>query len=202
MLAHEGIIGHVGVERTNDVVAVLVGIGNDKIALVPARFGVPHKVQPVPRPTLTELRRCQQLIHHPLARLRRAVVQKRRKLLGRWRQPNERKINPAQPDSRRGGWGWLKSFLFEARKYETIHGTERPGGVRDGWDALAARRLPNPRQPLFSLREIEAVRLHSRRRPLVLWPDGPVADPTLEIGDHRIRQPRLFRWHRELLVAM
>ena len=82
VLTHKRVIRHVGIQCANDVVPIFVGIRDDEIALVPARLRIADKVQPMSRPTLAELRRGEQLIHHPRPRVGGTIVEKRGDLLG------------------------------------------------------------------------------------------------------------------------
>ena len=199
---HERVIWHIRVQRPDHVVPILVSVGNDEVALVPARFRIAHQVQPMPTPALSELRRRQQPIHHPLARCRRTVLQERRQFLRRRRQSDQRKINPPQPDLRFRRRRGLHLFLLQPRQNEMIHRSQRPLGVLHLRQRLALRRFPNPRQPLLPLREIERVRIRGRCRSLTTRPHRAILDPALKILQHRIRQLRLLRRHLQILHAM
>ena len=53
LLSDELVIGHVVVERVDDVVAVFPRIGVPVILVVAGRVGVARDIQPVPTPALT-----------------------------------------------------------------------------------------------------------------------------------------------------
>ena len=62
----ELIVRHVGVEGADDVVAVVVGVGDDGLELVAARLGVADEVEPVAGPALTEGGRGEERINDAL----------------------------------------------------------------------------------------------------------------------------------------
>ena len=96
MLGDELVVRHAVVQRADDVVAILPGVRNDRLPLMPARLRVAHEVQPVPRPALAEMRRRQQAIHDLRERLRRSVLEKRLDLRGLRRQANQIEVSAAQ----------------------------------------------------------------------------------------------------------
>ena len=56
VLYHELIVGNVGVEGSDQVVAVLVGVRHLVVKLVSVRFRVPHQIHPVSRPLFAKVR--------------------------------------------------------------------------------------------------------------------------------------------------
>ena len=56
LLNHKLIVGHVGVQRVDDPVAILPGEGFVLITFVPAGFRVTNQVQPVPPPSFSVVR--------------------------------------------------------------------------------------------------------------------------------------------------
>ncbi len=68
VFAHELIVGHVGVERADQIVAVVRGADDFRIALGAVRFGIANPVHPVAGPALAELRAGQQLVDKLLDR--------------------------------------------------------------------------------------------------------------------------------------
>src|SRR5262249_19861997 len=59
LLAHETVIGLVGIQRTNNVVAVAPGGGADAVAFETVALGKAGQVQPEQSPALSELGRGQ-----------------------------------------------------------------------------------------------------------------------------------------------
>ena len=55
MLAHELVVGYVGVQGSDQVIAVAERVGDVWVALAPVGIGVAHPVHPVPAPSLPEL---------------------------------------------------------------------------------------------------------------------------------------------------
>ena len=98
LLGQEAVVGLVGVERADDVVAVAPGVGAEGVLAVAVRLGVADQVEPVPRPALAVTRRGQQAVDQPLVGIGRVVGQKRVDFLGGRRQPR-------QVEGRRGGSG-------------------------------------------------------------------------------------------------
>jgi len=66
LLQNEPRIRLIGVERTNNVIAVAPRLGTVSILLVAVRFGVAHQVEPVPGPLFSVMRAGQQAIDQPL----------------------------------------------------------------------------------------------------------------------------------------
>ena len=52
LLDHEPVVGQVGVECTDHVVAIAEGVGDVVVELVPGGLGVADQVEPVPGPAL------------------------------------------------------------------------------------------------------------------------------------------------------
>ena len=51
------IVRHIGVERANEIIPVLIREWNARVALTAKRLGVTHPVHPVPRPAFPKMRR-------------------------------------------------------------------------------------------------------------------------------------------------
>ncbi len=63
MFDDELIVGDIRIQSANDIIAIVVGVGDGVIELVAARLGVAHQIEPVTAPALAEVRRTQQAIH-------------------------------------------------------------------------------------------------------------------------------------------
>ena len=70
LLGQEAVVGFVGVERPDDIVAVTPGVGAEGILPVAVRLGVANEVEPVPPPALAVARRGQQAVDQPLVGIR------------------------------------------------------------------------------------------------------------------------------------
>ena len=73
MLADQVVVGNVGIQRPDQVVAVAPRLGHIRVALAPVRFGVSHEIHPVTRPALAEMRRAKQTIDNVFHRPRRII---------------------------------------------------------------------------------------------------------------------------------
>ena len=97
LLADELIVRQIGIEGTDDVVAVGPGVRALGVHFKTMRVRVAHHVQPVLRPALAVARRVQQRIHDALEGIAASVFGKSQCLLRCRRQPREIERNPAQP---------------------------------------------------------------------------------------------------------
>src|SRR5205085_3712260 len=64
VLDDELVVADIRVERPDDVIAVLKGVGNDGIEFVSTTLGVADQVEPVAAPALAEVWRGEQPIDH------------------------------------------------------------------------------------------------------------------------------------------
>ena len=151
------------VERTDEVVAVVPGVGDDVVALVPARLGVAHQVHPVPRPTFAEMRRGQQPVYDAFAGAGSGVREKRLNVVATRRQSSDDEVNAAQPRALIGGWRGRQLRLLQSVQDETILRRERPARVLHRRDFLPVGRFPQPCLLLFALLEVEVFAGHCGR---------------------------------------
>ena len=84
LLFDEAVVGLVGVERLNYVVAVAPGVGARFVGLEAFAFGVAGEVEPVAAPTLAVLRRGEQAIYDFFESLRGVVGEEGVDFFGRW----------------------------------------------------------------------------------------------------------------------
>ena len=100
LVAHKQIEGQVFIEGANDVVAVGVGVGPQRVLAVKQHqvfcIRVARHVQPMASPPLAVAGRTQQLIHDPRKRVGRRIASEGLDLLERRRQADEIEIDPAQ----------------------------------------------------------------------------------------------------------
>ena len=195
MLGKKAIVGHVGIERPDDVIAIPPGVGNRIIANIAAGLAEPHQVEPVFGPVLAERRALEQFVDEPGRGIGTWIVHKRRHLLGRGWQADDRNLQPADERGAIGRWRRLESagdYFFEQEAVDRL-GEPRPVGrvgrerhIRNG---NRGDRLPRPvRPPRGELRRpgLGAGRLRCRRR--VGQAGQATRDPSLEIHKHRVRQ--------------
>ena len=98
LLANKVVVGRVGVQRADHVVAIRPGVVARRVYLISVRFAEPHHVEPVPGPTLAIARRSQQAIRESFESVGRRVGRKNRHVLGRRRQTDQVEVQP--PDKR------------------------------------------------------------------------------------------------------
>ena len=122
VLRDELVVGHVGVEGADDVIAVLVGVGDGGVELVAARLGVAHQVEPVPAPALAEVRRGQQPVHHLLVGVGDVVVEEGVDFVGRRRQADQVEGDAPQQRALVGGGRGRQLLLFELGEDEASTG--------------------------------------------------------------------------------
>ena len=195
MLGKKAIVGHVGVHRPDDVIAIPPGVGDRIVADIAAGLAEPHQVEPVFGPVLAERRALEQFVYELGRGIGTRVVHKLRHLLGRGRQADERDLQPADERGavgRRRGLESAGDYFFEQEAIDRL-GEPRPmrrvGRERHLRHGNRGDRLPRPvRTPRGELRRprLTAGRLRCRRR--IGQAGQAVLDPLLEIGDHRVGQ--------------
>ena len=98
LFPNEPVVGFVGVEGADDVVAVPPGVGLGLVGLVTVGLSEAHQIEPMTPPLLAVMGRLEQAIDQMLPGLRRCIVNEGLDLLGRRRQPREVVSHP--PDQR------------------------------------------------------------------------------------------------------
>ena len=94
LVSQELVIRLVGIDRANHPIAVTPRMVSPLVSLEPMRVGVMSHVEPVPRPTLSIMRRFEQPIDESFIRPRIAIPFKRRDLVRRRRQAMQIKRQP------------------------------------------------------------------------------------------------------------
>src|SRR5688572_31009090 len=90
------------------------------VLLVAVAIGVPRQIEPVTRPFLTVVWRCQQPVDLLLICGWTVVVQKRSHLLRRGREPDEIEAQPSKKCSLVCGRRRRQALAFKARSHERI----------------------------------------------------------------------------------
>ena len=195
MLGKKAIVGHVGVQRPNDVIAIPPGVGDRIIADIAPGLTKPHQVEPVFGPVLAERRTLQQFVHEPGRGIGTRIVHKRCHLLGRGRQADERDLQPADERGAIGRRRRLESagdYLVEQEAIDRLgepRSVGRVGRDRHLRHGNRGDRLPRPvRTPRGELRgpRLAAGRLRCRRR--IRQAGQAVRNPAVEIRNHRVGQ--------------
>ena len=108
---HELVVRQVSIQRVDDVVAIKRDL--PRLVLFKAvRVGIPRRVEPVPSPTLTVVRRFEQPLDLFFVGVRCRIRQKRIDLINRGRQPNQIEMQSAQQRNL-VGLGRLSQPMFE-----------------------------------------------------------------------------------------
>ena len=62
VFAQKLIVRHVGVQRADEIIAILIGVRNARVALAAERFRVAHPIHPMPRPAFAKMSRGKETI--------------------------------------------------------------------------------------------------------------------------------------------
>ena len=184
LIADEPVVGQVGVERLDDVVAVRPGVGAGEVGLETIGLGEARHVQPMAGPFLAEPRRGQQPVDHRRIGLVRRVGDERRDLRGRGRQAGDVEGGAADERARVGGGRPLQTFRSESGLDEVV---DAGAGGRSA-DGLISP-VVEPRVP-----ERGAVGG-------VLGPERPFRDPRAELCHLRGRERVALRGHLLIFVG-
>ena len=136
LLDDETVVGHVGVERVDDPVAIPPYVADRAVPLQPARLAVPRQVQPMPAPALSIARICKQLVHEFLERVAGLIPEERVHLLDRRRHTGQINIYATHQNSLVRFRSRSQALLLQLRKDECINRVLHPRAVSYG------RRLP------------------------------------------------------------
>ena len=107
LLAQEAVVGLVGIEATDDIVAISPGVGANGILAISVGFGIANEVEPVSPPCSPYRRRSQQAVDQPLVGIR---------VIGPPRTRRFPRLSAAAPSGRRsrGGSGSPCRLLEQA----------------------------------------------------------------------------------------
>ncbi len=128
LLGQEAVVGFVGVEGPDDIVAVTPGMGTKGILPVTVRLGIADEVEPVPPPALAVTRRGQQAVDQSLVSFRRVVGQERVDFLGGRRQPGQVEGGTSNQCRLVGFRGGRQTVIEKSLEDEPIDGVSRPPG--------------------------------------------------------------------------
>ena len=200
VLDDEAVIGHVGVERPDDVIAIGVGADDVVVELVPGRLGVPHQVEPVPPPALAVVGRREQAIDDLLEGVRGAVGEEGVDLRDRRRQADQ--VERQAPEERPlvGVRGGLEALRLQAVEQEAIDGVPRPSRALD---RRGFRRPDGLEAPVLrAFLEVECLGGRGLGlRGFAAGPGGAHLDPSGECGDLGGFELRLRRHLDEVAVV-
>ncbi len=111
----ESVIGHVGIERLDDPVAIPPGVGAGLVELEAVGVGIAGQVEPVLRLTLAVVRAGQEPVNLRFHRLRRPIGLERGDLLGSRRQADQVEAQAAEQRRAVGLGSVGQPFGFEAQ---------------------------------------------------------------------------------------
>ena len=144
VLAHQLVIGDIGVERADQVVSIPPSVGSGRIAFAPVGIGVADPVHPMPRPALPEAFGIQQSPHQSRVCIRSLVRDKGRDFARRGRQTGDIECQPADERAPVGGRRRIHALLFKACQHEVVHGIGGPVSALDLRRVELLDRLPRP----------------------------------------------------------
>ena len=148
LLLDEPPVGLVGIERTNDIIAIGPGMIAAFVFVVAVRIAVVRYVEPVASPAFAITRRIQQTIHEPQVGIGGRVVQEAINFLWTGRKPKQVE---AQATNQREAVCFsrrFKAFSFEGRQHEGVDGRAYPilrRHLRDRGSSYRRQRPPGCR---------------------------------------------------------
>lgn len=144
MLNNKPVVGHIGIEGPDDVVAVVPGIRHIVVELVAAGFRIADQIEPVASPPLAMMRRGEQ----PVDNLRVNVVSRCREclfdLFRSRRQSDDIKRGPPQPCPQVRIPSRAQPLLFQPGEDEAVDRVAAPRFVTDGGRFDVGQRLERP----------------------------------------------------------
>ena len=201
LFARELIKGQVRVEGAHQVIPVLPGAQHRIIELVPQRLGVTHFVEPMPRPTLTKVRRLEQPIDHAAEGCVRTIAFKGCHFGRSGGKSREQIIGASYQNAFCRPGCRPQTGRFEFRQDETVHRACRPVIRGDARRFGRADRLPGPVR-LASRGQVESLSIRALpHRGRFFRPGGAVCDPLSEVRHHRVVQAALGR-HLQIRVSV
>ena len=210
LLGQEAVVGFVGVERPDDVVAVTPGVGAKGILAIAVRLGIADQVEPVPRPALAVARRGQQAVDQALVGVGRVVGQECVDFLGGRRQPGQVEGRAADQGRLVGLRGGRQAVVEKRLENESVDRVSRPVGPVVGpridrlGNGRSANGLERP-EGAVSGGELRSPvdwprRLRGMGRAIAAGPGCTQGDPAGEDGDF-LRAELAGGGHLEPLVV-
>ena len=188
LLAEKFVVGLVGVERVDDVIAIAPGGRHGIVGGLARRVRVTHEVEPVPSPALAVMRRGEQTFNDCREGIRKRVALERVCFFSRGGKSDEIVAGAAQQGAFVRRSGRLSALLPQLREDEIIHRDARPRRLHCG----ACRVLHRLKGPVRFLRGRRAA---GRERCALFH-------PRRQVGDDGVGQFRFLRRHREVRVVM
>ena len=149
LLAHELVVGEIGVERPNEVVAVAPRIGKLGVSLAAVRLAVADEIHPVAREALAEARGGEQPVDGSRVGCRRRIGREGEHLLGAGREPGEDERQPPQERRRGSDRGRFEAGCVESGDQKAIDRVGSPIGAACWRWLVAVKRLKTPPSAAF-----------------------------------------------------
>ena len=186
MLPDQLVVGDVGIQGPNQVVAVTPRVGRVRIAFAAMGLAVADQVHPVAGPVLAELGRVEKLVHQVLVGAWRGVGDESPDLSGEGRESSQIVGEAADQSVSVRSRRRFQSLLLQSGQDEAVHGVQRPTGAGHRGRGDGANRLPGPVAALAGFQVESFTRIRRDRRGI--GPGGSHPDPFDEGLDLRIRQ--------------
>ena len=131
MLSHKLVVRNVIVQRSDDIVPIVLSVFQFVIKFVAERLGITNQVEPVPSPAFSKMWRLEQPVNDLLKRSRCfiLVVEKLLDFFGGRRQTNDVEVRSADKRSAVGIRRRLKTVLVQLRNDEPVDRRTRPACV-------------------------------------------------------------------------
>src|SRR5262245_31218042 len=120
VLDQELVVGQIGIERSNYVVAISPGVVQVVVEFEAERFAVADDIEPVTAKTFAIAGRGEQAIDQSLIHVGRVVGEKRIDFVGQRREAGQIECQATDESALGGGRRWLKPGGFQARADENV----------------------------------------------------------------------------------
>ncbi len=185
LLANELVVGQVGVETADDVIAVSPRVRSKLVVFEPVALCVTDHVEPMAAPAFAVVWRGEQPVDEPSFGAGCGVGEKGGQLSRCGRQAEEIEGDPSQESAAVDGWVGDQSVLGQSGRDEPVDGIGGPAGVNT-WRRGTSDRLQRPPVspgPAIG-RDIMAVDCQC------LGPAGSLRDPASDAANLRRGRPR------------
>ncbi len=144
LLLNKAVVGLVGIERIDDVVAISPGLPCRNAATLAQTVGIARQIEPVPSPALAESWRSQNPLNDLLEGEFGIVSDKRLDVFGLRGKTGEIEVNPSQQRVTVSLGGRVQTLGLQPRQNEVVYGMGGPGIVPDRRRGALFHRLPGP----------------------------------------------------------
>ena len=185
LFADELIVGFIGIERGDDVIAVTPGVGESEIAFFAGGFGVAGEIEPVAAPAFPELGGGEEAIDERGDGVWGGIAEEGIEFGLGGGEADEIEGEAADEVAAIGVWGGLEVMGFEVGEDEVIDGGARPSGIFEGGERGILRGDEGPELALFGpIKGFLGRGEGSGGGGSRVW--GAHFDPGGEVGDHGV----------------